>query len=45
MGGISIGSSWGELYGQNNHPLTLLDAYYSLGGNFIDTSNTSSFVP
>lgn len=40
LGGISIGSSWSELFGQNEDPFTLLDAYFSLGGNFIDTSNT-----
>jgi aryl-alcohol dehydrogenase-like predicted oxidoreductase len=40
LGGISIGSSWGEVFGENEDPFTLLDAYFSLGGNFIDTSNT-----
>jgi aryl-alcohol dehydrogenase-like predicted oxidoreductase len=39
LGGISIGSSWGELFGENEEPFTLLDTYFSLGGNFIDTSN------
>jgi len=39
LGGISIGSSWSELFGQNEDPFTLLDTYFSLGGNFIDTSN------
>jgi aryl-alcohol dehydrogenase-like predicted oxidoreductase len=40
LGGISIGSSWSEIFGQNEEPDSLLDAYFSLGGNFIDTSNT-----
>lgn len=39
LGGISIGNSWSELFGQNEDPFSLLDAYFSLGGNFIDTSN------
>jgi aryl-alcohol dehydrogenase-like predicted oxidoreductase len=39
LGGISIGSSWSELFGENEEPDSLLDAYFSLGGNFIDTSN------
>lgn len=40
LGGISIGSSWSEIFGQNEDPFSLLDAFFSLGGNFIDTSNT-----
>lgn len=28
-----------ELFGQNEDPFALLDAYYGLGGNFIDTSS------
>jgi aryl-alcohol dehydrogenase-like predicted oxidoreductase len=39
LGGISIGSAWRELFGENEDPFTLLDTYYSLGGNFIDTAN------
>ncbi|KAK7422969.1 hypothetical protein QQX98_001259 [Neonectria punicea] len=39
LGGISIGSAWGELFGKNEEPFKLLDSFYSLGGNFIDTSN------
>ncbi|VUC30965.1 unnamed protein product, partial [Clonostachys rosea] len=39
LGGISIGSSWSELFGQNEDPCILLDTFYSLGGNFIDTSS------
>lgn len=40
FGGISIGSSWQELFGVNDDPFTLLDAYFELGGNFIDTANS-----
>lgn len=39
LGGISIGSSWSEIFGKNEDPFTLMDAYFALGGNFIDTSN------
>ncbi|KAE8354352.1 NADP-dependent oxidoreductase domain-containing protein [Aspergillus coremiiformis] len=39
LGGISIGTSWNELFGENEDPFKLLDAYFELGGNFIDTSN------
>jgi hypothetical protein len=37
LGGISIGSAWSELFGQNEDLFTLLDTFFSLGGNFIDT--------
>ncbi len=40
LGGISIGSSWSEMFGKNESADSLLDAFYALGGNFIDTSNT-----
>ena len=40
LGGISIGSSWSSVFGKNEDSLKLLDAYFELGGNFIDTSNT-----
>lgn len=40
LGGISIGSSWNELFGENQKPFDLLDAYFRIGGNFIDTSNS-----
>jgi aryl-alcohol dehydrogenase-like predicted oxidoreductase len=40
LGGISIGSSWSEIFGKNEEPFSLLDAYYDIGGNFVDTSNT-----
>ena len=39
LGGISIGSSWSSIFGKNEDPSKLLDAYFSIGGNFIDTSN------
>jgi hypothetical protein len=42
LGGISIGSSWSEIFGKNEDPFNLLDTYFSLGGNFIDTSNTTN---
>jgi aryl-alcohol dehydrogenase-like predicted oxidoreductase len=38
LGGISIGSSWASGFGKNEDPFSLLDTYYSLGGNFIDTA-------
>lgn len=40
LGGISIGNSWSKLFGVSEDPDSLLDAYFSRGGNFIDTSNT-----
>ncbi len=40
LGGISLGSSWSELFGRNEDPFTLLDTFCSMGGNFIDTANT-----
>ena len=40
LGGISIGSSWSGVFGKNEDPFTLMDSLFSLGGNFIDTSNT-----
>lgn len=40
LGGISLGTTWSPLFGKNEDPFKLLDAYYDLGGNFIDTSNT-----
>ncbi|KAK3651226.1 hypothetical protein LTR56_002084 [Elasticomyces elasticus] len=43
LGGISIGTGWEELFGENEDPFALMDAYYGLGGNFIDTSNTYNF--
>lgn len=39
LGGISIGDSWSSIFGKNEDPFKLLDAYFALGGNFIDTSN------
>ena len=40
LGGISLGNSWSELFGRSESAESLLDAYYELGGNFIDTANT-----
>ncbi|KAH7380023.1 NADP-dependent oxidoreductase domain-containing protein [Pyrenochaeta sp. MPI-SDFR-AT-0127] len=40
LGGISIGNSWSKLFGKSEDPFSLLDTYYHLGGNFIDTANT-----
>lgn len=39
LGGISIGNSWSEVFGENEDPFKLLDAYFSIGGNFIDTAS------
>ncbi|RSL81407.1 hypothetical protein CEP51_005858 [Fusarium floridanum] len=39
LGGISIGNSWAEYTGKNQDPFELLDAFFKVGGNFIDTSN------
>jgi aryl-alcohol dehydrogenase-like predicted oxidoreductase len=40
LGGISLGNSWSKLFGRSEDPFALLDAYYELSGNFIDTANT-----
>ncbi|KAL3481001.1 NADP-dependent oxidoreductase domain-containing protein [Aspergillus californicus] len=39
LGGISFGNEWSELFGVSEEPFKLLDEFYALGGNFIDTSN------
>ncbi|KAG2167703.1 hypothetical protein VTO58DRAFT_106590 [Aureobasidium pullulans] len=39
LGGISIGESWSGHFGKNEDAFTLLDTFFELGGNFIDTSN------
>ncbi|KAF6810482.1 norsolorinic acid reductase [Colletotrichum sojae] len=39
MGGIGLGTSWSSVFGQSEDAFALLDAYYALGGNFVDTSN------
>lgn len=39
LGGISLGNSWSELFGKSTDAFGLLDAFYDLGGNFIDTAN------
>ncbi|KAL3447456.1 NADP-dependent oxidoreductase domain-containing protein [Aspergillus insuetus] len=40
LGGISIGNEWSELFGTSEDPFALLDEFFALGGNFIDTANT-----
>ncbi|RYP34407.1 hypothetical protein DL767_004276 [Monosporascus sp. MG133] len=40
LGGISLGNAWSELFGKSEDPIALLDTFFSLGGNFIDTANT-----
>ena len=40
IGGISFGNSWSEMFGKSEDTSKLLDAFYEIGGNFIDTSNT-----
>ncbi|KAK4495127.1 hypothetical protein PRZ48_013454 [Zasmidium cellare] len=40
LGGISIGHSWSSVFGKNEEPFKLLDAFFEEGGNLIDTSNT-----
>ncbi|KAF5679854.1 alcohol dehydrogenase [Fusarium denticulatum] len=39
LGGISIGHEWKFYTGKNEEPFKLLDAFYDIGGNFIDTAN------
>ncbi|KAJ3534350.1 hypothetical protein NM208_g7573 [Fusarium decemcellulare] len=39
LGGISIGNAWSDYTGKNEDPFELLDTFFELGGNFIDTSN------
>jgi aryl-alcohol dehydrogenase-like predicted oxidoreductase len=39
LGGISIGNEWSELFGTSEDPFELLDKFYELGGNFVDTAN------
>src|SRR5689334_17711560 len=40
LGGISLGNAWSSKFGKNEDSFALLDTYFSLGGNFIDTANT-----
>ncbi|KAL2817941.1 NADP-dependent oxidoreductase domain-containing protein [Aspergillus cavernicola] len=40
LGGISFGNEWSELFGVSEEPFKLLDEFFKLGGNFIDTANT-----
>jgi aryl-alcohol dehydrogenase-like predicted oxidoreductase len=39
LGGISIGHEWKFYTGKNEEPFKLLDAFYDIGGNFIDTAS------
>ncbi|KAL4920498.1 NADP-dependent oxidoreductase domain-containing protein [Aspergillus aurantiobrunneus] len=39
LGGISFGNEWSELFGVSEEPFALLDEFFKLGGNFIDTAN------
>ncbi|KAL2839514.1 NADP-dependent oxidoreductase domain-containing protein [Aspergillus pseudoustus] len=39
LGGISLGNEWSELFGTSEDPFKLLDEFFALGGNFIDTAN------
>lgn len=41
LGGMSLGTAWGPMMGEctKEDAFKLLDAYYDLGGNFIDTAN------
>ncbi|KAE9403978.1 Aldo/keto reductase [Gymnopus androsaceus JB14] len=41
LGGASIGDKWNEIMGSMDKEASfkLLDAYYDMGGNFIDTAN------
>ncbi|KAF8824047.1 hypothetical protein HHX47_DHR9000145 [Lentinula edodes] len=41
LGGMSIGDKWSDLFGSmdKDSSFKLLDAYYDMGGNFIDTAN------
>ena len=41
LGGASIGDQWGDVRGAMNKESSfeLLDAYFDMGGNFIDTAN------
>jgi aryl-alcohol dehydrogenase-like predicted oxidoreductase len=40
LGGISLGNQWSELFGKSDDAFALLDAFYGLGGNFIDTASS-----
>ncbi|KAF2201582.1 aryl-alcohol dehydrogenase [Delitschia confertaspora ATCC 74209] len=41
LGGMSLGTNWGRMMGEctKENAFELLDTYYDLGGNFIDTAN------
>lgn len=41
LGAMSLGDKWGQYLGEMDKKTSfeLLDAYYDMGGNFIDTAN------
>ncbi len=41
LGAMSLGDKWGEFLGPMDKKTSfdILDAYYDMGGNFIDTAN------
>lgn len=41
LGGMSIGEKWGATFGTMNKESSfkLLDTYFDMGGNFIDSAN------
>ncbi|KAF5981880.1 alcohol dehydrogenase [Fusarium coicis] len=43
LGGISIGHEWKFYTGKNEEPFKLLDAFYDIGGNLIDTASYRVF--
>jgi len=45
LGGMSLGTNWAKMMGECTEAQAheLLDAYYDLGGNFIDTANMYQF--
>ncbi|KAJ5645780.1 hypothetical protein N7490_002152 [Penicillium lividum] len=45
LGGMSLGNNWKGMMGEctKEQAFELLDAYYDLGGNFIDTANMYQF--
>ncbi|KAE8333045.1 NADP-dependent oxidoreductase domain-containing protein [Aspergillus sergii] len=43
LGGISIGNAWSELFGRREDHSVILDHFFALGGNFIDTANQYNY--